>query len=130
MPVSVFFGPRFTTFDEKYTAFGEEIISDNQVVVLQFGVGTSSELGNSGKHYMFANAMTGVAFVDNSFVAAFQGIDVSSKSTEPVFDLNVGYQFLFKKFLSLRVRYRSLRFRAARRMFRLHLDTGGGGRAC
>jgi len=103
---SLFFGPRFVRFNEEYTAFGEKIESNNDVVALEFGVGAATELGDSGRHRLFTNLMTGVAFIDTEFKDSVFDLDISTDATEPIFDLNAGYQYVFKRFVSLSARYR------------------------
>ncbi len=107
-PLSIYFGPRYIHFTEKYDGddFSVDAIENN--LALQVGLGAASDLTASGNHRLFANIMTGVVFVFSEVEVEADGLEADSDDTDefPLLDLNSGYQYILGDHVSLSARYR------------------------
>jgi hypothetical protein len=106
-PVSVFLGPRFVDFDEEYTFGAFRLKSESEVIAIEVGLGVAGDLDDDGRHRYFGNIMTGAAFEDSTYQDnVYPTPEVDSEKTNPMLDLNLGYQYAPTSWLSMSLRYR------------------------
>lgn len=108
--VSFFLGPRYVRFDEEYELGGLDFSTDSELWIVQAGLGGFADLSEGGNHRVFANLTTGISFRKSDFegdTPSGARIKGSNKETEPMLDVNLGYQFIPTDWLSLSFRYRT-----------------------
>lgn len=108
--LSFFFGPRYVNWQTEHEtpAWGNYKTEDkSEIWAAEVGVGYVSAIGESGKHRFFSNITLGIAFIDWEWKSNDPSErDESGSDSQPMVDLNIGYEYLFTNSASLSLRYR------------------------
>lgn len=103
--LSLFFGPRFIGFEESNVAASFQAETTTDMVIVEFGLGSVTDITENGQHRVFANFVPGIANVSWDYEDN-DGVTDSDSSIRPTLDLNLGYQLGLGDRAALSARYR------------------------
>ena len=108
--LSLFFGPRYIKAknEQKVPAWDNyRAKEESDIWAGEVGVGFVSSIGESGHHRFFSNLTLGIAYSKWDWSSNNPTeMPESGSGTEPMIDVNIGYEYLFTSSSSLSLRYR------------------------